>query len=70
MYKGGFIMDELIGQKVKVTLNSVSGFITIIGKVIRSLDQFVLVDTTLGPLYIGYSSIKMIQVLGDHHEEK
>ena len=63
-------MEELIGQKVKVTLNSVSGFITYTGKVIRSLDQFVLVDTTLGPLYIGYNSIKTIQVIGDHREEK
>ncbi|MDI6453268.1 hypothetical protein [Peloplasma aerotolerans] len=63
-------MEELIGQKVKITLNSISGFVTIIGKVIRSLDQFVLVDTTLGPLYICYNTIKTIQVLGDHHEEK
>lgn len=63
-------MEELIGQNVKITLNSISGFVTIVGKVIRSLDQFILVNTTLGPLYISYTSIKTIQVIGDPHEEK
>jgi hypothetical protein len=63
-------MEELIGQKVKVTLNSTSGFITYVGKIIRSIDHFILIDTTLGPIYLSYEAIKTIQVLGDHHEEK
>ncbi|MDD5292808.1 MAG: hypothetical protein PHW40_00680 [Candidatus Izemoplasmatales bacterium] len=63
-------MEELIGQRVKVTLNSTSGFITYVGKFIRSIDHFVLIDTTLGPIYFGYEAIKTIQVICDHHEEK
>lgn len=63
-------MEELLGQKVKVTLNSNSGFITYVGKIIRSIDHFILIDTTLGPIYLSYEAIKTIQVLGDHHEEK
>jgi hypothetical protein len=63
-------MEELIGQKVKVTLNSTSGYITYVGKIIRSMEHFILIETTLGPIYLSYESIKSIQVLGDHHEEK
>ncbi|MBN2299647.1 MAG: hypothetical protein V3569_01000 [Acholeplasmataceae bacterium] len=63
-------MEELIGQKVKITLNASSGFITYVGKIIRSLEQFLLIDTTIGPIYISYAAVKTIQVLGDHHEEK
>ena len=63
-------MEELIGQKVKVALNSTSGFITYVGKIIRSIDHFILIDTTLGPIYVSYEAIKTIQVLGDNHEEK
>lgn len=63
-------MDELVGQKVKVTLNANSGFITYTGKIVRALENFILVDTTLGPLYFSYAAIKTIQVMGDHHEEK
>lgn len=63
-------MDEIIGQKVKVTLNSISGFITYVGKVLRSFEDFVLIETSLGPIYICYHSIKTIQVIGDYREEK
>jgi hypothetical protein len=63
-------MEELIGQKVKVTLNSTSGFITYVGKIVRSIDHFILIDTTLGPLYLSFEAIKSIQVLGDRYEEK
>ncbi len=63
-------MEELKGQTVKITMNATSGFVTYIGKVIHSVDQFILVETTLGPLYISISSIKTIQVLGDHSEKK
>jgi hypothetical protein len=63
-------MEELIGQKVKVTLNATSGFITYTGKILRSLEKFILIDTTLGPLYLNFTAIKTIQVLSDHHEEK
>jgi hypothetical protein len=63
-------MDELIGQSIKITLNSISGFVTLVGKCIRSLDHFILLETSLGPLYVCYHSIKTIQVIGAHHEEK
>lgn len=63
-------MDELLNLKIKVTMNSMTGFVTIVGKVVKSIDHFLLLDTTIGPIYISHYAIKTIQVLGDHHETK
>jgi hypothetical protein len=63
-------MDELMGLNVKVTLNSMSGFITYSGKFIKSIEQYILLETTIGPIYLCNAAIKTIQVIGEHHEEK
>ena len=62
-------MEELIGLKVKVVLNNTSGFITITGKVIKVFDNFILLDTQIGPQYFSVYHIKRILVLGDSDEE-
>lgn len=63
-------MEELNGQKVKVVLNSSTGFIIFVGTVIRGLENFLLIDSSIGPIYIAYSAIKTIQVVGDQNEKK
>lgn len=58
-------MQELIGLKVKITLNSVSGFITLNGRVVNVFDSFILIETTLGPQYVAFHAIKTILVIGE-----
>ena len=55
-------MDILLNQKIKVTLNSTSGFITYVGKLVSYNKSFLCVETTLGPIYIAYSAIKTVQL--------
>jgi hypothetical protein len=62
-------MFELEGQTIKITLNSLSGFITLVGKVIKVFDQFVLIESSSGPQYVSFSAIKIIQVMSDTHEK-
>lgn len=62
-------MNNLIGLKVKIALNATAGFITLVGKVVDVFDQFILIDSTIGPYYVSYSAIKTIQVIGEHHEK-
>lgn len=61
-------MKELIGLKVKIALNTSSGFLTLVGKVINVYDQFILIESTNGPYYVSFQTIKTIQVIGDSHE--
>lgn len=62
-------MKNLIGLKVKIALNAATGFITIVGKVVDVFDQFILIDSTIGPYYVSFSAIKTIQVIGEQHEK-
>ncbi len=68
--KGGFKMDELLGLNVRISLNDTHGFITLTGKVIKLSEHFLLLDSTLGPLYVSYNSIKTMQVKGEINEER
>jgi|GEM_PF-1391541 hypothetical protein len=61
-------MFELEGLNIKITLNSSTGFITLFGKVIKVFDQFILIESTIGPQYISFHAIKIIQVVGNTHE--
>lgn len=68
--KGGFKMDELLEMCVRVSLNDTHGFVTLTGKVIKLSEHFLLLDTTLGPIYISFTAIKTIQVKGESDEER
>lgn len=63
-------MKELIGINVRIVLNDSTGFVTISGKVVNVFDRFILLDTSLGPLYVSFYSIKTIRVMGEDDEEK
>jgi RNase P/RNase MRP subunit p29 len=63
-------MKELIGINVRIVLNDSSGFVTISGKVVNVFDRFILLDTSLGPLYVSFYSIKTIRVMGEDDEKK
>ncbi len=63
-------MEELIGQHVKVALRNTHGFVTLIGTVKKVYDQFILLDTTFGPMYVSITSITTIEIRGTDHEKK
>lgn len=63
-------MKELIGINVRIVMNDTSGFVTISGKVVNVYDQFLLIDSTLGPLYVSFYAIKTIRVMGEEDEDK
>jgi len=62
-------MNELIGIKVRIVLNDTSGFVTISGLVINVFDRFLLLDTSMGPLYVSFYAIKTIRVMGEDDEK-
>lgn len=63
-------MEELIGSHVKVALRNTQGFVTLIGTVKKVYPQFILLDTTFGPIYVSIASITTIEIRGSAHEKK
>jgi RNase P/RNase MRP subunit p29 len=66
--KGGNKMQELIGLNVKIALNDSHGFVSLIGEVKKIDQNFLLIESTIGPIYIPITSIKTIQVKGVQDE--
>ena len=63
-------MQELIGMNVKISLNDTHGFVTLVG-IVKKIDQnFLLLDATIGPVYVCIHAIKTIQVKVKPNEEK
>lgn len=58
-------MEELIGRKVKLTLNNMQGLYVVTGEVLRIEPQFLLIKTINEELYISLASIKTIE----YHKE-
>jgi len=63
-------MQELIGTNVKISLNDTHGFVTLVGKVAKIDQNFLLLDSTIGPVYVCIHAIKTIQVKVNTNEEK
>jgi len=63
-------MEELLGMTVRLSLNDTHGFVTLTGKVIKLSEHFLLLDTTLGPIYVSLNAIKTMQVKGENDEER
>ncbi len=68
--QGGFNMEELKGRRIRITLTGHTGFISYTGKFVSCDQNFVLVETTLGPIYIQIQVIKTIQIVGNSYEER
>ena len=64
------MMQELIGMNVKISLNDTHGFVNLVGKVVRIDQNFLLIDATIGPVYVCIHAIKTIQVKVNINEEK
>lgn len=58
-------MEELIGRKVKLTLNNMQGLYVVTGEVMRIEPQFLLIKTMNEELYVSLASIKTIE----YHKE-
>ena len=63
-------MQELIGMHVKISLNDTHGFVALAGKILRIDQNFLLIDSTIGPVYVCIHAIKTIQVKVNTNEEK
>ncbi|MDD3123164.1 MAG: hypothetical protein PHC62_06625 [Candidatus Izemoplasmatales bacterium] len=63
-------MEEIFGMNVRLSLNDTHGFVTLTGKVIKISEHFLLLDTTLGPIYVSFNAIKTMQVVGESDEER
>jgi hypothetical protein len=59
-------MEELIGFKIKVFLNSSYGVICSSGKFIKIENGFLLIETDNGPEYISLAFIKLIKVVKEN----
>jgi RNase P/RNase MRP subunit p29 len=68
--KGGQLMEELIGQNVRISFDCHSGMVSTSGKVTKVSDKFIVVVTSFGPLYIMLDFVKTINVIGSVNEEK
>lgn len=58
-------MEELIGRRVKLTLNNMQGLYVVTGEVLRIEPQFLLIKTINEELYVSLASIKTIE----YHKE-
>jgi RNase P/RNase MRP subunit p29 len=55
-------MEELIGRRVKLTLNNMQGLYIVTGEVLRVDAQFLMIKTISEELYISLASIKTIEL--------
>jgi len=56
-------MEELIGRRVKITLNNAYGIVIVSGEVLKIDSAFVLVQTLTGPIYFSVYHIKTIELV-------
>lgn len=56
-------MEELIGRRVKIHLNSSHGFIIMSGEFLQFESPFILLSTTTGLIYINMYQVKTIELV-------
>lgn len=56
-------MEELIGRRIKVTLNQMNGMVVVTGELVKVESPFMVMETLQGSLYLSVYQIRTIEVL-------
>ena len=56
-------MEELLGRKIKVIMNSTSGFMVITGELVRIEHPFYVIRTQKQDMYLSVDYIKSIEIV-------
>lgn len=59
-------MEELTGLYVKIFLNASYGITVASGKFIKKENDFIVVESNQGPIYIPLANIQVIKVVKDN----
>jgi len=61
--KGDYKMEELIGRRIKVTLNQTNGMIIVTGELMKVETPFMVMETLQGSIYLSIYQVRTIEVI-------
>jgi len=56
-------MEELIGRRIKVTLNQTNGMIIVTGELMKVETPFMVMETLQGSIYLSIYQVRTIEVI-------